>query len=215
VPIDISPTILEASANDLLADYPELRIQAIAGQYEDGLKWLEKSVASPRLVLWLGSSIGNLDRASAAAFLANMASSLEPADRLLVGIDLRKSRRIIERAYDDSDGVTARFNLNLLSRINRELGGDFPVEQFDHQAVYLEREGRIEMRLVSQKACRVRIPGCDLTVDFEAGETIHTENSVKYSPEEIDELAADSGLQTRARWMDVDDYFSLSLLSLN
>ena len=214
VPIDISPTILKASAKDLLNDYPALGIQAIAGEYEAGLKWLEKSLPSPRLVIWLGSSVGNLDRPSAAAFLAGVARSLGPADRLLLGIDLRKSSRILESAYDDAAGVTARFNLNLLYRINRELGADFPVEEFDHQAVYLEREGRIEMRLVSQKACRVWIPGCDLTVDFAAGEAIHTENSHKYSPEEIDELAAASGLRTQARWLDVDNLFSLSLLAV-
>ena len=134
--------------------------------------------------------MGNLDRASAASFLAGVAQSMESRDRLLLGIDLRKSTEVLERAYDDASGVTARFNLNLLARINHELGANFSLEGFSHRAVYLEPEGRIEMHLVSKQACRVQIPGCDLRVEFEAGESIHTENSHKYSPAEIDTLVA-------------------------
>jgi L-histidine N-alpha-methyltransferase len=214
VPIDISPTILRESALDLLACYPDLRVEAVAGEYEAGLRRLDEAVPSPRLVVWLGSSVGNLDRPSAAAFLARVAESLGPRDRLLLGIDLRKSKRVLEKAYDDEAGVTARFNLNLLRRINRELGADFEEANFAHKAVYLEDEGRIEMHLVSRKACRVRIPGCDQTVDFEAGESIHSENSHKYSASEIDQLVGSAGFQTDSRWLDVDELFSLSLLSL-
>ncbi len=227
--------MLQASAESLLAEYPDLNVHAIAGEYEAGLRWLEEAAPSPRLILWLGSSVGNLDRGSAAEFLSQVARSLGPQDRLLLGVDLRKSSRVLERAYDDDAGVTARFNLNLLTRINRELGADFPVANFFHRAVYLEEEGRIEMHLVSRNACRVRIPGRNPAgestpaiepgefselielielIEFEAGESIHTENSHKYSLAEIDELVADSGLATDARWLDVDELFSLSLLSL-
>ena len=214
VPIDISRTMLEASAKALLADYPDLHIEAVAGEYEAGLRWLRQGIPSPRLILWLGSSMGNLDRESASRFLADVARSLEPQDRLLLGIDLRKSSRILERAYDDSSGVTGRFNLNLLTRINRELGADFSVGYFSHRAIYIEDAGRVEMHLVSERACRVRIPGCGgLAVEFGAGESIHTENSYKYSASEIDTLASRAGLCTEARWLDVDELFSLSLLA--
>ena len=213
VPIDISPTILQQSALALLAAYPDLKVEAVAGEYETGLRRLDEAVPSPRLVVWLGSSVGNLDRRSAAAFLAGVAGSLAPQDRLLIGIDLRKSKQVLERAYDDEAGVTARFNLNLLRRINRELGADFKEADFFHRAVYLEEEGRVEMHLVCRKPCRVRIPACDLAVDFEAGESIHSENSVKYSLDEIDELVRAAGFETDARWLDVDELFSLSLLS--
>jgi len=128
VPIDISHTMLQASAESLLAEYPDLNVHAIAGEYEAGLRWLEEAAPSPRLILWLGSSVGNLDRGSAAEFLSQVARSLGPQDRLLLGVDLRKSSRVLERAYDDDAGVTARFNLNLLTRINRELGADFDLE---------------------------------------------------------------------------------------
>jgi L-histidine N-alpha-methyltransferase len=214
VPIDISSTMLEASAEALLADYPGLDIQAVAGEYEAGLRWLRRGIPSPRLILWLGSSVGNLDRDSAARFLASVAHSLDPQDRLLLGIDLRKSAHVLENAYDDDSGVTARFNLNLLTRINRELGADFPVKNFTHRANYLEEAGRVEMHLVSERACRVQIPGCGgLVVEFEAGESIHTENSHKYSASEIDVLVSLAGLATQARWLDVDELFSLNLLS--
>ena len=134
-------------------------------------------------------------------------------DRLLVGIDLRKDRRTLELAYDDAQGVTAEFNRNILARINRELGGQFDLGAFHHRALYNEDEGRIEMYLVSAVPQTVRIGALDLWVPFEAGETIHTENSYKYSLAEIGELAAAAGLRVECQWLDRGGRFSLNLLA--
>ena len=215
VPIDISRSMLETSSNELLDDYPELEIRAIEAEYEPGLQRLEDAKvldqSSSRLILWLGSSIGNLSRDEAARFLSDVRASMRPCDRLLIGIDLRKDADTLERAYDDAQGVTAAFNLNLLSRINRELGGSFELEDFAHRAVYDERAGRVEMHLVSQRDQRVTIDELDREVHFQANETIHTENSYKYSVAEIDQVAARAGLTLEGRWTDSDDLFSLNL----
>jgi uncharacterized SAM-dependent methyltransferase len=134
-------------------------------------------------------------------------------DRLLVGIDLRKDAVILELAYDDARGVTAEFNLNLLSRINRELDADFDLNAFRHRAVYNEEAGRIEMYLVSTRQQRVRVAGIDLGVEFAAGETIHTENSYKYSQAEIGALADAAGLRRECEWLDSARRFSVNLFA--
>jgi dimethylhistidine N-methyltransferase len=213
VPIDISATMLEQSADTLLDAYPQLRIQAFAGEYETELARLRELTQPPRLILWLGSSLGNLTRREAAAFLGQVRAGMTAADRVLVGIDLRKSRDVLERAYDDARGVTARFNLNLLERINRELGGHFELENFEHRALYREDEGRVEMHLVSRSEQRVAIDELDETVTFRAGEMIHTENSYKYSVDEIGDLATSAGLCSEACWLDADELFSLNLFA--
>jgi L-histidine N-alpha-methyltransferase len=211
VPVDICRPVLEASARALLHDYPAIEVHAIAGDYHDALRHLAQEAGRPKLILWLGSSIGNLDRPDAAGFLRRVRETMAGEDRLLVGIDLRKARRVLEPAYDDARGVTARFNRNLLARINRELGGRFDPDSFLHRAVYDEARGRIEMYLVSPRAQRVRIDALDLVVPFDAGEAIHTENSYKYSLEEIAALAQDAGLALERRWLDASGRFSLSL----
>jgi uncharacterized SAM-dependent methyltransferase len=165
-----------------------------------------------KLVLWLGSNIGNLERADAAQFLGRIRATLHGNDRLLVGIDRRKDRAILEAAYDDSCGVTAAFNRNLLARVNCELGGNFDLGAFRHRAVYNEDTGRVEMYLVSALAQKVKIDHLRLQVDFAEGEAIHTENSYKYSPGEIDTLAAEAGLELERVWLDPDQRFQLSLL---
>jgi L-histidine N-alpha-methyltransferase len=213
VPIDICRPVLEASAGTLVEQYPELDVFAIAGEYHDGLRHLAGTGGHPRLILWLGSSIGNLDRPDAAAFLRRVRETMAPEDRLLVGVDLRKDRVVLEQAYADAQGVTARFNRNLLIRINRELGGRFEPERFEHRAVYDETIGRIEMYLVSGCAQRVRIEDLDLEVSFTAGEAIHTENSYKYALAEIAALAADAGLALERRWFDTGRRFSLNLFA--
>ena len=212
-PIDISRSMLEESAELLLDDYPELEIRAFAGRYESGLEHLAKRQRSPRLTLWLGSSVGNLDRAQAALFLRRMRSGMGAADRLLIGIDLRKDRLMLEAAYDDSRGVTARFDLNLLARINRELGGHFDCASFAHRAIWQADLGRIESHLISRKTQRVRIDALDLEVSFAAGETIHTENSYKYSLEEIDWLAHEAAMACEAQWLDEGGLYSLNLFA--
>ncbi len=212
-PIDISRSMLEESAEVLLDDYPKLEIRAFAGRYEPGLAHLARGQASPRLTLWLGSSVGNLDRAQAALFLRKLRSGMGAADRLLIGIDLRKDRLILEAAYDDSRGVTGRFDLNLLARINRELGGHFDLASFAHRATWRADSGRVESHLVSRKTQRVRIDALDLEVAFAAGETIHTENSYKYSRNEIDWLARKSGMVCEAQWLDEDGLYTLNLFA--
>lgn len=213
IPIDISPTALEASSERLLESHPGLSIHGIAAEYEPGLAWLEGLPSPGRLVLLLGSNIGNFDRAAAAELLRGLGCRLAPGDRLLVGIDLRKERSVIERAYDDPRGVTARFNKNLLVRMNAELGSDFDPAQFRHVAFYVEDAGRIEMHLESRRASRVRIARLAMDVDLTAGERIHTEDSYKYSPGEIEALARGAGLRLLESWRDREDLFSLNVLA--
>jgi dimethylhistidine N-methyltransferase len=212
VPVDISRSMLEASSRALLDDYPGLRVLAVAAEYRDGLRIVRGEVGGPRLMLWLGSNVGNLGRREAVRFLARVQEDLLPEDRLLIGIDLRKDRATLERAYDDAAGVTERFNKNLLARINRELGGRFDLDAFLHAATWNEEAGRVEMHLVSARDQTVRIDDLALEVSFRAGETIHTENSYKYSLEEIDALAATAGFRVERRWLDAGGRFSLQLL---
>jgi len=212
-PIDISRTMLEESASELLDDYPRLEIRAFAGRYESGLARLAAGRVSPKLTLWLGSSVGNLDRRQAAVFLRKLRAGMSAADRLLIGVDLRKDRLTLEAAYDDAEGVTARFDLNLLARINRELGADFDLEAFAHRATWRPDSGRVESRLVSLREQTVRIEALDLEVGFAAREAIHTENSYKYSHHEIEWLARAAGMLRERHWLDADGLYSLNLFA--
>lgn len=216
MPIDICRPVLEESAADLLQRFPPLEIVAVAAEYHQGLRHLrsESDRHRPaRLILWLGSNIGNFTRAEAARFLRRIRDTMTPADRMLVGVDLRKDRAVLEAAYDDAAGVTAAFNRNLLARINHELNGNFDLSAFQHRAVYNQDLGRIEMYLVSTRAQGVTVGRMGLTVRFEAGETIHTENSYKYSLAEIDAVATAAGLQRQRFWQDAAGRFSLHLLA--
>jgi L-histidine N-alpha-methyltransferase len=212
-PIDISASILEQSSHELLEEHPELEIHGLVGEYEAALRKLATTEADhPRLVLWLGSSIGNLTREDATSFLQRVRNSLGERDRLLVGIDLRKHADILELAYDDPAGITAAFNLNLLARINRELGGHFDIGSFEHRARYDDEIGRVEMHLVSSCDQDVQIDALGANLHFAAGEQIHTENSYKYSDDEIANLGRASDLEVEACWKDGDGLFSLNLL---
>lgn len=213
VPIDVSESALRQSAIELLRDYPGVRVRAMMGDYADALQALHDDDRHARLILWLGSSIGNFRRADAAAFLSRVRAQMEAADRLFVGFDRRKDARVLEAAYDDASGVTAAFNLNLLERINRELGGHFDLTAFEHRARYEPGEGRVVLSLVSRHAQRVRIDALDLEVKLQAGEAIHTEDSYKYSLEEIEALAGEAGLQLTAQWMDGEERFCDVLLA--
>jgi dimethylhistidine N-methyltransferase len=212
VPIDISPSALAQSARSLLADYPGLSITAFAAEYGAGLARVHQ-LHGPKLVLWLGSNVGNFTRAQAARFLRTVRAGMAPLDRLLMGVDLRKSGAILARAYDDPAGVTARFNCNLLARINRELGGAFDLAQFRHRATYDAARGRVRMELVSQCVQRVPIAALGATVAFERDEAIHTEDSFKYSLREMDVLAAAGGFAVEWRGLDANRWFSLNLLA--
>lgn len=209
IPIDVSPSILEESAEALIGLYPTLRITAHAATYQDALLGAISRIERPKLLVFLGSSLGNYRPDEAVELLRLIAQAMGPADGLLLGTDMVKDPRLLEAAYDDAQGVTARFNLNLLERINRELDGQFDLEAFEHRAVWNPVESRIEMHLVSRIAQTVAIPGADAVVEFQAGETIHTENSHKYTPDLLADLARRAGLVEEARWTDPKGWFQL------
>jgi len=213
VPIDVSRTMVEESADDLLRSYRHLRIKAVVGDYSEGVRYVEEHVDQPKCIAWLGSSLGNFDRPLACQFLTELAQSIAPADRVLIGIDLRKRAEVIEQAYNDAQGLTAQFNLNLLTRINREFKADFDPASFRFLANYRETAGRVDSHLISESEQTVQIADLDMTVSFTAGEGIHTESSHKYSVAEIDELAESCQLTSAGRWLDPDHRFSVNLFA--
>ena len=202
-----------ASAQNLRARHPRLEVVGIAAEYRRGLEWLAANRQHRKLVAWLGSNVGNFDRDAAVTFLLSVRSAMTPRDRLLIGIDLRKDHDTLVAAYDDARGVTARFNRNLLARINAELGGQFDLDAFDHVARYDGESGRVSMHLVSRAPPTVAIDALDLEVDFAEGEEIHTEDSYKYSLEEVSALAEASGFRIAAQWLDASEGYSLSLFA--
>ncbi len=210
-PIDISGDFLRATAIGLLDDFPRLHVTAIAAEYHDGIAALPDT-GMPRLILFLGSSIGNFTHDEARDFLQHVREAMRPEDRLLIGIDLVKDRRRIEAAYNDSQGVTAAFNKNLLTRINRELGADILVEAFEHAAPFVEAESRIEMRLVCRKAHSASINAVEMRFQFRQGETIHTENCHKYSLGAFASLCHSARLSVRRHWTDESEWFALLLV---
>jgi L-histidine N-alpha-methyltransferase len=214
IPVDISPAALELSSRVLLQSYPGLHIEAYASDYFDGLRALREQRVSEgvrTLALFLGSNIGNFDAAESRAFLSALRSVLSKGDGLLLGADLRKERAVLEAAYDDSLGITAAFNLNLLARINRELDADFNLRAFRHQAVYNEEAGRVELYLSSTREQSVRLNELELEVCFAEGERIHTENSHKYDLAGLSDLADATGFERTRTWLDHEERFSSNL----
>ena len=213
VPVDIDPHILEKSGRELLAEYDRLRVNAVCSDFTRPAQALHDSIGpGGTLVLFLGSTIGNFQPREAVALIRDVRRMLRPGDSFLLGADLKKPKEILEAAYNDSLGVTAAFNLNLLLRINRELGGRFDLRSFSHRSFYDEKMGRIEMHLVSLREQSVHIDALNLKVAFSEGETIHTENSHKYDDEEIAQMAADAGFEVAARWTDSQHWFADFLL---
>jgi len=212
MPVDISATALESSSRILLQSYPRLKIEAYAADYFAGLAELGKTQRGRTLALFLGSNISNFDYDEAIRFLKAMRSVLRKGDALLLGADLKKDRSILEAAYNDALGVTSAFNLNVLARINRELGGSFDLHQFKHHAFYNEEKGRIEIYIQSLVDQRVRIEKLDLDVEFSAGELIHTEDSNKYDTAGIDRLADETEFVRTRTWLDSQGRFSSNLL---
>src|SRR5215203_5300773 len=202
IPVDISATALESSSRILLQSYPQLRIEAYAADYFAGLAELGKKPRGRTLALFLGSNISNFDRDEALRFLQALRSVLNNGDALLLGVDLKKDPAILEAAYNDALGVTSAFNLNVLARINRELGGTFDLRKFQHRAFYNETAGRIEIYIESLFNQHVRIENLDLEVEFAAGELIHTENSYKYDMAGIAQLAASTSFELSHTWTD-------------
>jgi dimethylhistidine N-methyltransferase len=213
-PIDISRAQLEKTSKQLLKEYEELNITAVSGPYEEGIQSLGR-VEEPRLILFLGSSLGNLDHEGAVELLTEFSSFMESKDRLLIGIDLLKDRDVLEDAYDDSEGVTAEFNKNLLRRMNRELGGQFDLDSFEHQAPFVEDKNRIEMRLVSKQQQSVFIDALSQTYEFGQGDYIHTENSHKFTVDSFTDLAERANLTAQTVWTDQKEYFAEILLQKN
>jgi len=209
VPIDVSLTFIEQSASSLQDAFPELRVTGHVGDYHSELARVTERISGPKLLIFLGSSLGNYEPENAAALLRQLAWVMGPDDRFLLGTDLDKDSAVLEAAYDDAQGVTAEFNLNLLARINRELGADFSLDRFGHRARYRADLGRVEMHLISLAAQTVTIPGTRLTVTFTEGETIHTENSYKYTVAGLHSLAAEAGLEEEAAWTDARGFFRL------
>ena len=215
MPVDISATALESSSRILLQSFPELRIEAYAADYFAGLAELGKKPRARTLALFLGSNISNFDLEEALRFLRAMRSVLQKGDALLLGADLKKDPTVLEAAYNDALGVTSAFNLNVLARINRELGGTFVLRAFRHRAFYNQKMGRVEIYIESQGYQHVRIEKLDLTVEFAEGELIHTENSYKYDRAGIESLAAQTGFNLSRTWLDSQERFSSNLLLAN
>ena len=218
LPIDISAVSLERSSEELLQLYPRLRITAYAADYPTALRALavdgrDDEGHQRNIVLFLGSSIGNLDPTESRALLRKIRAVLRRGDVLYLGADLKKSADVLAQAYDDALGVTAAFNLNLLMRINRELDGDFDVKKFAHRAIYNEQPGRIEMHLISREAQTAQIRAIDTGVDFASGESIHTENSYKYDLPTLSKLARDTGFSLEQSWFDSARRFSFNLFA--
>jgi dimethylhistidine N-methyltransferase len=211
VPIDVSEAALEESASGLVAAYPRLAVSGLVGTYEAGLAALPPRLAPRRLMLFLGSTIGNLDAAESGEFFACVARALEPGDALLLGFDLVKTPGIIEAAYNDAQGVTAAFNLNMLRHLNRRFDGDFDLARFQHRAFFDAEASRIEMHLVSAGAQAVRLKKLGLTARFEAGETIRTEISRKFRFAGMAEAVSRHGFALEARWSDSQEWFALAL----
>ncbi len=213
VPIDISEDALMRFARALEVEYPRLEVLPVVADYTSGFGIPEgSSLPSRRAVYFPGSTIGNFEPAAARGFLERAASTAGSGGGLLIGVDLRKDAAILEAAYDDREEVTAAFNLNLLERINRELGADFRPGRFRHQARYDEGEGRIEMHLVSTVDQCVRIGSC--LIPFEKGETIFTESCYKYALDQFDELARSAGWRLEHVWTDPREWFSVQYLTV-
>ncbi len=211
-PIDISE-ILTESSELLQRDYQNLKITGIIDTYEGGLEFIEKYDDKKNLIIFLGSSFGNFTPKEGKTFLQKINSIMKNDDLFLIGLDLVKDKKILEDAYDDSQGITAKFNLNVLSRINDELDADFVLNNFKHIAKYNEEDQRVEMYLKSLVNQSVIISKANLSLKLKRGELIHTEHSHKYKISQIKELMDETGFIIKQNWLDVNNHFALTLVS--
>ena len=213
-PIDVSETALEEARTRLESELPEVTVEPIVADYTEGLRQNSAGGGGGggrRLVLYIGSSIGNFSPADAIEVLRGVRAELSPGDSLLLGTDMVKDTGMLLAAYDDAAGVTARFNMNVLVRINRELEANFNPQLFRHQARWNEQHSRIEMHLESLRAQRVAVRALDLEVRFGLGETIHTENSYKFTDQRVGALLKRAGFRLRQQWSDANKWFTVYL----
>jgi len=213
-PIDISD-ILRDSCKELHNDYKNLCITGIIDDYEPALELVKNYDDKNNLIVFLGSSFGNYDPNTGLGLLQKINSLMKSGDLFLLGLDLTKDETVLEKAYNDSQGITAQFNLNVLSRINSELDANFDINKFVHHAVYNKNQNRIEMYLRSLEKQIVNIPKADLVLEVKKDELIHTENSFKFTISQIKEMSAMSNFQIQDMWCDEKRYFGLVLLSKN
>lgn len=217
-PIDVSLKMLKKSIRDLFREYANLQIYGICSDYVSGLvkinefMKLKRKIPNKKFIIFLGSSIGNFDPKDAMDFLHSIARYVQKDDLLLIGIDLEKDKSILDRAYNDKNGMTAKFNFNVLARINRELEGEFNISNFEHKSFYNTRKHRIEMHLESKLDQQVRIGAIGKMFNFRKGETIHTENSYKYSLPTLNRLVKKAGLQAIRNFTDSNKQYTLILL---
>lgn len=212
VPVDISGDSINQLQATLQTEIPGLKTDGFTGDYFKALEWLKKNKRSRKVVLFLGSNIGNFEDGGDENFLRQVRQYLGPEDKILVGFDLQKDPRIIRQAYDDAAGITAAFNLNLLKRMNRELGANFNLEQFEHFTDYDPISGVVKSYIISKKSQSVTFSSLNHTVKLDAWEAIHTENSHKYSIEMIQELGKRSGFEVEQVFTDGQHYFADVLL---
>ncbi len=214
IPIDVSGGILKTTVLELQQQYPDLILEGLIATYEEALMYLGKNHGRSRMIFFLGSSIGNFTEPDANAFFDQVAHALTQGDYFLLGIDLQKPKHILEAAYNDRQGVTAAFNLNMLAHLNWRFQGDFDMQLFRHQAIYNESKHQIEMYLHSQIEHQVNLEILDLQVPFQAGESILTEISRKFDLEVIQRQLRSQGLQTLKVWTDPQQWFGLVLCQL-
>ena len=208
VPVDICREMIEQEAAELRRDFPQLKVLPVTADICKPFDLPDEARTAPaRVGFFPGSTIGNFEPHEASAFLRNAADILGAGATLIVGVDLIKAAEVLNAAYNDKAGVTAKFNLNLLTRINRELRGTFRLNTFEHHAFYNRERHRVEMHLASLKRQKVKVAG--ETIDFRAGETIHTENSYKYSVESLTALARGVGWLPAGAWIEAHKYFSI------
>jgi dimethylhistidine N-methyltransferase len=211
VPIDISKDFLYQSARALSMEYPYLNVHAVSADYTAKFE-MPKLESKRKVVFFPGSTIGNFEPHEMEEFLKQTADQLKPGGGLLIGVDLKKDHAVLNAAYNDKKGVTREFNLNLLNRLNRELLANFKLEDFSHHAFYNAEKGRVEMHLVSLK--NQVIPIGDVQIAFQEGETIHTENSYKFTIEEFHQIAAMCGFKPKKVWCDERQWFSMHYLEV-
>ncbi len=215
IPIDVSAGMLEASVKELLRDYSNLTIHGLVGTYEQALKHLPPASLSKRMVFFLGSSLGNFPPKQCQKIFREVKNALKIGDYFLLGLDLQKSKAILEPAYDDNQGVTAEFNYNLLDHLNRRFRGNFNRQYFQHWTFYNSELGQIETYLRSTRPQTVQLKALNLTVEFGEGETIHTEISRKFNLQQMQQELAKEGLNVLQTWTDSQDWFALVLCQVD